>query len=149
MGRSKFKALTGLHGRQFEDELYRIVSDEISSGYMDNVAQARSIEEANGDRSKLEALYLKHRIRRIKDEIVSAEIKAEEDKKARDVQLKREAAVDAQRRREDALREEHFRNERRKEEARRHRQNNRRWIAHRAYGFLIAAAVFVILSIII
>lgn len=147
MGLSKLKTLTGLHGRQFEDELYRIATDEISSGYMDNVAQARSIEEANGDKSRLEALYLKHRIRRIKDEIEAAEIKAEEDKKVKNALLKREAAADAKRRKEDAFREEYFRNKRKKEEEKQ-RERKRGWMFNPGYILLFAAFFSLVLSIV-
>lgn len=61
--------LKGLEGRRMEDELYRIVWEEIQSGQMDPAAQARSITDGEGDDAKIRAAYIKHRVRRLEDEI--------------------------------------------------------------------------------
>jgi ribosomal protein S14 len=61
--------LEGLNGRVLEDEIYRIVWEEIESNVLDGAAKARSIEEGAGDEGKTRAAYIKHRVRRIKDEL--------------------------------------------------------------------------------
>ena len=61
--------LSGLEGRLLEDEIYRIVWEEIESGIMDPVSQARSVAEGDGDDGKIRAAYIRHRVRRIKDEM--------------------------------------------------------------------------------
>ena len=61
--------LSGLEGRLLEDEIYRIVWEEIESGIMDQVSQARSVAEGDGDDGKIRAAYIRHRVRRIKDEM--------------------------------------------------------------------------------
>ena len=61
--------LLGLDGRLIEDEIYRIVWEEIESNELDRSAQARSIEEGAGDEGKTRAAYIKHRVRRLKDEV--------------------------------------------------------------------------------
>lgn len=65
-----------------EDELYRIVWEEIERGEVDSVAQARSIEAAGGDQGKIRAAYIKHRVRRLRDELTKdkkAALDAERD----------------------------------------------------------------------
>ncbi|WP_139838145.1 hypothetical protein [Roseovarius gaetbuli] len=58
----------GLEDRLVEDELYRIVWEEIESNKIDPAARARSIEEGAGDEGKTRAAYIKHRVRRLKTE---------------------------------------------------------------------------------
>ena len=61
--------LSGLEGRLLEDEIYRIVWEEIESGIMDPASQARSAAEGDGDDGKIRAAYIRQRVRRIKDEM--------------------------------------------------------------------------------
>ena len=60
--------LVGLNGRLYEDRLYELLMQEVLSEDFDTVAMARSFEEAEGEEQKTKALYLKHRLRRLKDE---------------------------------------------------------------------------------
>lgn len=60
--------LVGLDGRLYEDRLYELVMQEVLSGDFDTVAMARAFEEAEGEEQKTKALYLKYRLRRLKDE---------------------------------------------------------------------------------
>lgn len=83
--------LKGLEGRLIEDEIYRAVWEEIESGKMDPVAQARSIEDGEAEDVKIRAAYIKHRVRRIKDEI-SASTKIERE--IEDARLREEIAHD-------------------------------------------------------
>ena len=76
-----------LSGRQAEDLLYNVVMAEISEDDLDPVAWAMAFEEAEGQEQRSKALYLKHRIRRIKDDILAVEL----EKK---VQLLPESKVD-------------------------------------------------------
>lgn len=61
--------LLGLDDRLVEDEIYRIVWEEIESNQLDRSAQARSIEEGSGDKGKTQSAYVRHRVRRLKDEL--------------------------------------------------------------------------------
>lgn len=53
--------------RLSEDKLIEIVLEEQKQGEVDEVALAKAKMDAEGDEKKAEALYIKHRIRRIKD----------------------------------------------------------------------------------
>ena len=59
--------LVGLDGRLYEDRLYELVMQEVLSEDFDTVAMARAFEEAEGEEQRTKALYLKHRLRRLKD----------------------------------------------------------------------------------
>ena len=59
--------LVGLDGRLYEDRLYELVMQEVLSEDFDTVAMARAFEEAEGEQQRTKALYLKHRLRRLKD----------------------------------------------------------------------------------
>lgn len=61
--------LLKLDGRFLEDEIYRIVWEEIESNELDRSAKARSIEEGAGDEGKTRSAYIKHRVRRLRDEL--------------------------------------------------------------------------------
>ncbi len=61
------KKILELNQRLAEDSLYEKVLDELNKGDTDVVAQARALEEAQGEREKARAFYIKHRIRRLKD----------------------------------------------------------------------------------
>ena len=60
--------LLGLDGRLLEDELYKIAWEEIEKGQLDSAAQARAIADSEGDDSKIRSAYIKHRVRRLRDE---------------------------------------------------------------------------------
>ena len=59
--------LIGLDGRLYEDRLYELVMQEVLTEDFDTVAMARAFEEAEGEEQRTKALYLKHRLRRLKD----------------------------------------------------------------------------------
>lgn len=66
----KFKSrMLGLDERLLEDEIYRFVWEEIESDQLDRSAQARAMEEGAGDEGKTRSAYIKHRVRRLKDEL--------------------------------------------------------------------------------
>ena len=60
----------GLGARKKEDYLYEIVAAEIQQGEKDPVAWTRAIESTRGDQTKLQAAYIKNRVRRLRDEIL-------------------------------------------------------------------------------
>jgi hypothetical protein len=53
--------------RLAEDRMYELVLREIEQQELDPIAEARALEEAQGDVPRSKALYIKHRIRRIID----------------------------------------------------------------------------------
>ena len=63
--------LIALGDRLTEDRLYEIVVQELEQNIFDSVAQAKALEEAEGDEKKARAFYTKHRVRRIRDLISS------------------------------------------------------------------------------
>ena len=71
--------LLKLEDRLVEDELYRIVWREIERNEIDGAAQARSIEEGAGDKAKTQSAYIKHRVRRLRDELELYRQKAEHE----------------------------------------------------------------------
>jgi hypothetical protein len=74
--------LLGLEGRLLEDELYKIAWEEIERGQLDPAAQARSIADGEGDNGKTRSAYIRHRVRRLRDEleIVQAQKAKEKEK---------------------------------------------------------------------
>lgn len=70
--------------RLAEDALYETVVTELKNGWTDIVAEARAMEEAQGEKEKARAFYIKHRIRRLKDahlaDIIDREAQKEADK---------------------------------------------------------------------
>lgn len=66
----EFKSrMLGVDERLLEDEIYRFVWEEIESDQLDRSAQARAMEEGAGDEGKTRSAYIKHRVRRLKDEL--------------------------------------------------------------------------------
>ena len=61
--------LSGLEGRLLDDELYRFVGYEIEYGEYDQAAWARAVEDSHGNDAKIRADYVRHRVRRLKDEL--------------------------------------------------------------------------------
>lgn len=69
-----FIELRSLGDRLAEDRIYEIVVSEVDRDELDPVAKARAFEEAEGDSQKTKALYIKHRVRRIRDLAAEYEI---------------------------------------------------------------------------
>lgn len=85
--------LASLESRLIEDRLYQIAILEIEAEQFDLVAQAKALEEAEGDTQKARAFYTKHRVRRMKDMIAQfteEERKAEEEKNLKKRKAKQE-----------------------------------------------------------
>lgn len=59
--------LKSLSERLAEDRIYEKALEEMEQDRLDPVAKARAFEEAEGDGQKARALYIKHRVRRIRD----------------------------------------------------------------------------------
>ena len=79
--------IAGLNERLQADRLYEFVQHEIESSQLTLAAKARAVEEAAGDEAKIASLYIKHRVRMLKDELTAftlAERKKEEDRIAFD-----------------------------------------------------------------
>ena len=60
--------------RLSEDKYYAMIVIEKKKGFVDEVAFIRAEVEANGDDNKLDGLYVKNRIRRIKDDYNAAKM---------------------------------------------------------------------------
>ena len=60
--------------RLSEDKYYEMIVIEKKKGFVDEVAFIRAEVEANGDDKKLDSLYVKNRIRRIKDDYNAAKM---------------------------------------------------------------------------
>ena len=73
----KLKRLDGLQGRLLEDELYRIVGEEIEAGVKDTAAWVRAVAYGAGDDAATKSMYIKHRVRRLQDEISLSAAEAE------------------------------------------------------------------------
>ena len=59
--------LNELSERMAEDRIYEMVLREIENNELDAIAQAKALEEAEGDETKARGLYTKQRVRRIRD----------------------------------------------------------------------------------
>lgn len=94
--------------RFFEDQLYERVYEEIESGQMDKAAQARAIAEGGGDDGAVKRAYIKHRMDRIKAELIAEEQAAQERAKAeaqaqkarQDAEFAKQQEIDKQERRQ-------------------------------------------------
>jgi len=75
--------LLGLDRRLFEDELYKIAWEEIERGQLDPASQARSIADGEGDNGKKRSAYIRHRVRRLSDELEILKIREQEKAKAK------------------------------------------------------------------
>ena len=53
--------------RLSEDQFVQMVLEELKSKQIDEVAMAQAKIDADGDPKKIEGLYIKNRVRRIKD----------------------------------------------------------------------------------
>ena len=103
-----FDRLKGLDGRLAEDEVYKIVWEETQSGNFDPAAQARAAVEVGTDKEALRAAYIKHRVRRIYDEL-----EAEKNRfQAKEIELERTNRENEKRRhKEEVLSKERIRKE--------------------------------------
>ena len=102
-----FDRLKGLDGRLAEDEVYRIVWEETQSGNFDPAAQARAAVEVGTDKEALRAAYIKHRVRRIYDEL-----EAEKNRfQAEEIELERSNKENERRQKEEDLSREQVRKE--------------------------------------
>ena len=83
----ELKAVTG---RLAEDLMYKLVIDEIDRSDLDPVAKVQAMEEAEGDEAKANALYPKHRIRRVQDmmKAMALDAQAEQLKVEKDTRTK-------------------------------------------------------------
>ena len=86
----------GLDARLVEDEIYQIVWDEIETGNLDPVAKARSLAEGSTDDNSLRSQYIRHRVRRLKDEVQSENAKVRAEKES-DERSKNENAMEVAR----------------------------------------------------
>ncbi len=77
MNPNAFNNLRSLKGRMLQDELYRIVGNELENGYVDTIAQTRAMAEGHSSEAKARAAYIANRIQRLSDEL-SAAIKQEQ-----------------------------------------------------------------------
>lgn len=81
------ESLKGLEGRLLEDEIYKIVWEEITSNQLDPISQARAISEGGDSQAAIQTRYIRNRVRRIKDEmqaeaaLVEAEHRRQQDQK--------------------------------------------------------------------
>lgn len=71
--------LVELQDRLAEDEMYETVLGEIEKDQLDAVAQARAFEEACGNAEKARSLYIKHRMRRMKDLSVAEALRQKQE----------------------------------------------------------------------
>ena len=63
---TQFKGKMALN-RLSEDRLIQVVLEEMKSDFIDDIAMAQAKIDADGDLEKMDGLYLKNRVRRIKD----------------------------------------------------------------------------------
>ena len=61
------QGISDLTDRLAEDKLYQVVANEMKSGFYDEIAQLRSLEDAAGDEIKAKAYYARNRVRRLMD----------------------------------------------------------------------------------
>jgi len=82
--------LKGLNERLAEDRIYQQVMIEIDSDELDSVSRARAFEEAEGDNQKAQGLYVKHRVRRLRDLALDYENWLKEEAKMKALRKKEE-----------------------------------------------------------
>jgi len=64
--------------RKLEERLYEFVAREIASGELKSGLQAKALVEADGDKNKVEGIYIKLRVQSLKDEFTIQELMDEE-----------------------------------------------------------------------
>ena len=75
--------LSKLTERLVEDRFYELALSEIEENSFDTVAKAKAFEEAEGEEKKSRAFYVKHRVRRMKDELAAFILTKQKNKKAK------------------------------------------------------------------
>ena len=126
-----FDRLKGLEGRLAEDEVYRIVWEETQSGNFDPAAQARAAVEVGTDKEALRAAYIKHRVRRIYDEL-----EAEKNRfQAQEIELDRSNKErEKQKRKEEELAKE--------QKCKGESYGGLGWLVHNFFGILFISFLF-------
>ena len=63
--------LKGIKGREREEIFYEIVLTELEKGYKKKGLLSRAIADSEGDKSKVESIYIKYRVQSLEDEITT------------------------------------------------------------------------------
>jgi hypothetical protein len=87
--------LSKLNERLIEDRFYELALSEIEENSFDTVAKAKAFEEAEGEEKKSRAFYVKHRVRRMKDELAAFIMNEAERQKSQNELDKKQAAIAA------------------------------------------------------
>jgi hypothetical protein len=87
--------LSKLTERLVEDRFYELALSEIEENSFDTVAKAKAFEEAEGEEKKSRAFYVKHRVRRMKDELAAFILNEAEKQKSQNELDKKLAAIAA------------------------------------------------------
>ena len=87
--------LSKLTERLVEDRFYELALSEIEENSFDTVAKAKAFEEAEGEEKKSRAFYVKHRVRRMKDELAAFILNEAEKQKSQNELDKKQAAIAA------------------------------------------------------
>ena len=87
--------LSKLNERSVEDRFYELALSEIEENSFDPVAKAKAFEEAEGEEKKSHAFYVKHRVRRMKDELAAFILNEAEKQKSQNELDKKLAAIAA------------------------------------------------------
>lgn len=112
-----FEEIKKLSDRLAEDRIYEQVMLEVDSENYDPVAKAKAFEEALGDTQKARALYVKHRVRRIRDLAAEYQLWAaqqEAERRVRQEEAKARKAAEFAERNKNEERKANIRNELRK-----------------------------------
>ena len=84
--------LLGLDSRLLEDELYKMAWEEIEKGVLDPASQARSIADGEGDDGKTRSAYIRHRVRRLRDELEVFQAHEKEQAQKRKAEIQKRKA---------------------------------------------------------
>ena len=87
--------LSKLNERSVEDRFYELALSEIEENSFDPVAKAKAFEEAEGEEKKSHAFYVKHRVRRMKDELAAFILNEAEKQKSQNELDRKQAAIAA------------------------------------------------------
>ena len=95
--------LSKLNERSVEDRFYELALSEIEENSFDPVAKAKAFEEAEGEEKKSHAFYVKHRVRRMKDELAAFILNEAEKQKSQNELDRKQAAIAADKAKQLAL----------------------------------------------
>ena len=84
--------LQGLDSRLLEDELYKLAWEEIERGELDPASQARSIADGEGHDGKTRSEYIRHRVRRLRDELEVFKAREKEEAQKKRLEAKKRKA---------------------------------------------------------